>query len=869
VDANVLVVGRGDEGLTALSTELRPLKLPTAEAPRPDIETCVLRWAPLSREPPRGRLPVLRAWDALADSALDEDALYHALLVAIETMPLNETATALPPLPLDPEPPRATAAHPRAFRGTRAQPPKAARAARLSLRPYVCDRRGLRLLRERLSMHLPSVVVRLAAGGLDRERLDRLDATVDPYFAYHHGGAPPPRLPARLTTLLAAYRGKSWASLAPLLESYFGLGIDEDELLYRALMRLVHARPEPALAWLGVIAAQPAGERSAFATLLAESPASAREPIGEEFWRALSTLAPPERYRYWVHVALYQLAAGVPSSYLLAGFTLARDYQPSYQFGIELPRSEPHFDPHALDDLLHAIDSELDRNNAGHCWEPLRLWRTAGELPGLTHFISRTNWHDIEPDVAHRLVLAISSLAMGDQPLQRRQECWRHLVVQLDALVRAVRAAPASHRIKLVAFIEDILWFWDHPDELRTNFQNGFALATRLAAPPFAPDELEAAPLIWLLDDAALAPRVFEAPDAVFVGLERELRARDPAVLCSRGLGSVRHSPLWPRLIERWLAHPHPLARAMRTLAGLSRPQAIELLRRYAEDPLIDPRLLERSVADVCAVLADVDTSIVPRKLRAHVEGREPLKPAQLDRALRLVAANLPVAELKHLEQLTLATLAAPLAAAPLPPHALQLIHESDGNRRAYRRFLRAWAAGETNYRLAHPATREWVKRHPQLDLARWQAGIDVEADGGEHGKLRLAIEQDPIEALRLGSYVGSCLQPGGLCSYSAVAVVLDVNKQVVYARTPAGQVIARQIVAISDDHRLVCFHVYPQSSSALVKRLFRDYDNALAQALELPLLPSGAEEYAIANVLSQEWWDDSPWDFTIDDSAS
>jgi hypothetical protein len=430
--------------------------------------------------------------------------------------------------------------------------------------------------------------------------------------------------------------------------------------------------------------------------------------------------------------------------------------------------------------------------------------------------------------------------------------------------VLAVRAAPASHRLKLVAFIEDILWFWDRPDELRSNYRNRLALATRLAAPPFTPQELEAASLLWLLDDPALAAKVLAASDAVLVGLERELRARDPARLCARGLGSVRHSSLWPRLIERWLAHPHALARAMRTLAGLSRPHAIELLRRYAEHPLLDPKLLERPIADVCAALADVDPSMIARKLRRHVAGSEPLEPAQVARALRVVAAGLPLAELKQLEQLTLATLAAPLAAAPLPQHALQLIQESDGNRRAYRRFLRAWGAGETNYRLTHPATREWVRRHPQLDLARWQAGIVVEADGGEHGRLRLAIEQDPIEALRLGSYVGSCLQPGGLCSYSSVAVVLDVNKQVVYARTPAGQVIARQIVAIADDHRLVCFHVYPLSSSSLVKRLFRAYDQALAQALALPLLQGDDEDYAIANVLSQQWWDDSPWDFTI-----
>ncbi|QRK06882.1 hypothetical protein JQX13_43620 [Archangium violaceum] len=49
-------------------------------------------------------------------------------------------------------------------------------------------------------------------------------------------------------------------------------------------------------------------------------------------------------------------------------------------------------------------------------------------------------------------------------------------------------------------------------------------------------------------------------------------------------------------------------------------------------------------------------------------------------------------------------------------------------------------------------------------------------------GEVTLSLEQDTLEALRLGTHVGSCLGLNGLCDCSA-AVVLDVNKRVLYAR--------------------------------------------------------------------------------------
>lgn len=79
---------------------------------------------------------------------------------------------------------------------------------------------------------------------------------------------------------------------------------------------------------------------------------------------------------------------------------------------------------------------------------------------------------------------------------------------------------------------------------------------------------------------------------------------------------------------------------------------------------------------------------------------------------------------------------------------------------------------------------------------------------------------------------------------------------------------IARQLVAISNDDRLVCFSVYPHSASKEIQTRFRDYDRAFAGALGIPLYEpvEGDDGYEVDTVLSVYWWDDGSWDFQIAD---
>ena len=111
------------------------------------------------------------------------------------------------------------------------------------------------------------------------------------------------------------------------------------------------------------------------------------------------------------------------------------------------------------------------------------------------------------------------------------------------------------------------------------------------------------------------------------------------------------------------------------------------------------------------------------------------------------------------------------------------------------------------NYLQHHPLTIRWLKCHPNICLKPWTCGIHLESYE-EKQYVTINLEQHPLEVLKLGTYVGSCLGVGGLCTDSAAAVMLDVNKQVLYARDAKGVVLARQLLAISKNEQLVAFEI-------------------------------------------------------------
>src|SRR5690606_24004897 len=153
--------------------------------------------------------------------------------------------------------------------------------------------------------------------------------------------------------------------------------------------------------------------------------------------------------------------------------------------------------------------------------------------------------------------------------------------------------------------------------------------------------------------------------------------------------------------------------------------------------------------------------------------------------------------QLQVLAQLALETLSGNLQADlgdERVRHALQMVNLLDENRRPLRRLLTRYFSGDRGFLREHPRSMEWFARHPEVRAPVWLEGLKLSRELS-FGRVSLALEQDPLEALRLGTHVGSCLGLNGVCAYSAAAAILDVNKRVLYARDGNGSVVARQLL--------------------------------------------------------------------------
>lgn len=307
-------------------------------------------------------------------------------------------------------------------------------------------------------------------------------------------------------------------------------------------------------------------------------------------------------------------------------------------------------------------------------------------------------------------------------------------------------------------------------------------------------------------------------------------------------------------ILETGAHSVEPLLEVAKLIGTLTDKQKMDLSNRAKGNPLL--RVEE---ADMQTFLKDTDLSSfnnpMPRKLRMYLKGKGALTSVQIARDLEEARKAMTLCQLEFLELTIDGLLGANRDGNLL--HARQMQNKSDGNRRMFKKFLSAYTGGNRDFIRNHPLTEAWVAKHPNLDVEFWTSGVELTKETSA-GLLTLKIEQDPLEALKLGTYAKTCLGVGGSVSYSALATVLDVNKQVVFARDSKGNFVARQVIAISASDQLVCFNVYPENAAKEVLSLFREFARQMAKALKLELCMSGSDdEYSIDVILAKEWWDD------------
>ena len=192
-------------------------------------------------------------------------------------------------------------------------------------------------------------------------------------------------------------------------------------------------------------------------------------------------------------------------------------------------------------------------------------------------------------------------------------------------------------------------------------------------------------------------------------------------------------------------------------------------------------------------------------------------------------------------------------------------------NRDLLGRLLReAAAAPGHDVKLEFARNRAWIARHQaQLRLAAWTAPRRAElvVEGASYV---VSLEEDPLEVLRMGIPFGTCLALDTGCNAaSTVLNAIDANKRVRYVRGSGGKVVARKLIAISRELKIVGYNFYlsmrgpgEREIRSAVDAMCRD----LATEVGAPLAGTGEPE----QIHEGFWYDDGtvPWGDDIDVAA-
>jgi len=814
-----------------------------------------------------GRLGFVReSWEALARvDRLDAEVLADLVTVVAYSLP-DETAGRGPaPLSLERERAtwRPTAAHPRAYKGTKDRPPKPRMPARVDLRPHLANPRDVNALVRRLAPfggEASSLLKRRDVLGRD---LPPLAGIRDLFMACVH-----PEAEGSLHALPDSFRrgflfwlrGMPWKHVRGWLALYWNLQLESRPPLRRCLSRLLARSLTPdALDWATLVAQQPRERQVAFAELVVEAEVG-RDPCTAEIRACVARvddLTPDGFYRHRTFALLGTIRKGGPPGTLVSGIELAQEFQEKHAFE---PLEEGA--PVPVESIRSAADHATDGYLA------MRLWQACAEFAGLGRLLTSIAWRDLPPKSARELLPLLTS-PFQDDNLDKRARARKAAALHGRApeILECLRSLPESFQSSALDHLWQVAWLWDEPEKLDWAIGEyaGWVLP-RLSRLPCRRDGFESKALVALTYlEPAQWDELRRARDAFFTKLVRACRRKNDAERIWGGLRFLaRHEGT--RLAGSLGAGSSSLLETARALGWIGESVRRDALRAWRAHPILDAGVTELRVEELVRVLGALPIRAeIPRRLR---EGG--LTPNQVERARRVLLDSLPAIRWRLLGHLCLERLA-----VGLPPvreqgaiHAVRLYGTIEDNRRAFRRFLEAYLKGDRDYLGRHPLNRNWLRLQRRVNRRAWLEGMTKETALQGGAPVRLHVELDPLEALRMGTVVGSCTGLGGSFAYSAAATVLDLNKHVVYGRTARGTVLARQVVALSDDEQLVCFEVYPLGVPDDLKRLFREFDLEFAARLGVEVHQPGEESNGsgkVEKLLSREWWDDHAWDLSVD----
>jgi len=143
---------------------------------------------------------------------------------------------------------------------------------------------------------------------------------------------------------------------------------------------------------------------------------------------------------------------------------------------------------------------------------------------------------------------------------------------------------------------------------------------------------------------------------------------------------------------------------------------------------------------------------------------------------------------------------------------------------------------------------KKGIRLEPWLDQSFEQTATTA---GGQPYRLFFARRIDDV--LLMGLRFDTCLSPHRENFFSTIANALDINKQVVYAKTESGRVIGRCLFALTDNGTLLTYNRYAHDPKDGFKEQLNEFARQLARAMNTVLASSGT----VLDLVSRKWYDD------------
>lgn len=814
------------------------------------------------------------SWEALSTvRTWNADLLYHVLKVLINTAPVfPESNLRLPVLDLEtPQPlPKKTAANPRGVLARKGKKQKPKSIPEIDLRPYLCDPKNVSAILFKLKPFWKEVMKRFQKNNPTIFFSAKPPAfTVEPYLAFRHpgsGNVKRTELPPKFAQYFLIWlTDLPWKKVKAFLSIYHELKLEHDETLLGAAVRLLASSElEQALAWLRIARDLPSGKRYSFLLILIE----------REAWNIDFKFYPPKAIRDLCMMIPYShlenrlddlflnIDNHISLSFLEAGFKLAEQY--GWDNHLALGCDCPAYPVKKVEDLIQWL-------NCKSSWMALSIWKNFSTHRDWGSIILRPEWNQYPSKTAkkfvERFLLWVDDHKRGEL---KKQKALRFLLT----IDKALETLPQKYHSDFLSHLAEIYEDLYDKDLFEKYLQPICDLLIRLsdkAIPYSSLNSLTPLTTFIQLTRGNARQRFLNSPSSSFLKLNKFCENVNKMDCVSWGLYNlIDHLP--ELTVDLFIRFPGKLiktANRLGTMKFINRHKAVQQFTRHpllkVEIENISPKRLHQLIEKYRQ--PDM-IHPVPRKLQDHFKGKITLSDSRILGYHEKSKTNFLSFVLDVLDQHILDTLSLFHPAAKEKEnweHALQFLNWVDSNRRGFKSFLKAYFGGDNHYVENHPATKRWFSKHKKINRDLWNQGILFCRKTSKYGPVRIELEKDPLEILKMGTYVGSCLSLGGSYAYSAVAVLLDLNKQVLYARDQNNRVLGRQLVALSEKDELVCFDIYPVNSTNIIKNLFFEYDIDFAKALDIDLYEGDFSKhedgYPIQRILSKEWWNDGAWD--------